>query len=400
MKKSRSGAFSATLIAAAALLLSACGSDSGNGADAGIADMDPVTITMTTHTPENSPAGAALTAMKKEIEEKTDGKITLEPYFAGALVGGDEALSAISSGTADAGQLIAANWPQELPVSNWVLEMGALADPSLPFGLLQEAAAVHEMFLSEEALIDEYEGHNLKVLFTSSTEPYALTCTSPISSLSEAKGKRVRVAGKIWSDEAEALGMVPVNLSSPEVYDAMQRGVIDCASFSASTSAIFGLYDIAKELTPVTMSTQPGSVYAINLDTWNKLPKEAQAIVRDAANSAHSDGLSNLLGNYEDIPNIKGLNVHNPGSLDKILDKHHEQVLAQLPEDSPGAVTDPEAFIDRHRARLDEWRSALADLDITPTERDSAAILESYVDAGSFDIGSFRDALLKRTSAD
>src|SRR5688500_10169728 len=148
-------------------VLTACGGGTASNeseSSGGIADMEPITLRMSTHEGPDTATGLGFEAFKEYVEKESDGQITVENFLAGSLVGPADALKATGAGTADVAQLITSYWPQDLPVSGWLLRLGATADPSLPYGTLQQSAAINEMFLSDEALIDEYEKQNIKVL--------------------------------------------------------------------------------------------------------------------------------------------------------------------------------------------------------------------------------------------
>src|SRR5699024_10950283 len=62
----------------------------------------------------------------------------------------------------------------------------------------------------------------------------------PVQSVADFSGKRIRVPGAGWATEVEALGATPVNVVQAEVYEALERGVIDCAVQSPGNSLDLG----------------------------------------------------------------------------------------------------------------------------------------------------------------
>lgn len=59
------------------------------------------------------------------------------------------------------------------------------------------------------------------------SQPMNFWFTKPVASLAEMKGLKVRTFSPETADLVSAIGATPVNVSSPEVYPALQRGVMD-----------------------------------------------------------------------------------------------------------------------------------------------------------------------------
>ena len=101
-------------------------------------------------------------------------------------------------------------------------------------------------------------------------------CNTPIKTLEDLKGKKVRSFTPSMSALIEALGATPVTLAFPEVYPALQRGVANCG-ITSPTSANTGRWpEVTSHLLPLSVS---GSVQAhlASLVWWNKLTPAQQA---------------------------------------------------------------------------------------------------------------------------
>lgn len=59
------------------------------------------------------------------------------------------------------------------------------------------------------------------------SQPMNFWFTKPVGSLAEMKGLKLRTFSPETADLVSAIGATPVNVSSPEVYPALQRGVMD-----------------------------------------------------------------------------------------------------------------------------------------------------------------------------
>jgi len=84
------------------------------------------------------------------------------------------------------------------------------------------------------------------------------------------------------ADTVKALGAAPVMMSSSEVYMALQRGTID-GSVSGPTSLVKRKWFETAEYVTITNSAYSLWPIAINLEVWNKLPKDIQKVLLEAA---------------------------------------------------------------------------------------------------------------------
>lgn len=109
-----------------------------------------------------------------------------------------------------------------------------------------------------------------------------LYTTFPVTGTADIAGKKMRLLG----DEAEIFGklnVAAVATPSPELYEALQRGVID--GFQHSSLAVdlnFGFQEIV-DYAYVSPVRQPTDVYIyiVNEDSWAELPDDIKVIVSE-----------------------------------------------------------------------------------------------------------------------
>jgi TRAP-type C4-dicarboxylate transport system substrate-binding protein len=92
-----------------------------------------------------------------------------------------------------------------------------------------------EFQLTNEAAIDEYAEQGVRVINVWASAAYNMLCNRPVDSESEISGARVRSAGPVWNATLEALGAVPVSMPSAEMFEGLQRGVLDCVLIPRTT---------------------------------------------------------------------------------------------------------------------------------------------------------------------
>lgn len=97
-----------------------------------------------------------------------------------------------------------------------------------------------------------------------------LFCRDPVTSLADLKGRRVRTPGGSQNDFIQSIGGQPVAIGFPEVYAALERGVVDCAVTGTATGNGARWYEVTRHL--YTLPIQWGvAAYAVNLAWWNRL---------------------------------------------------------------------------------------------------------------------------------
>jgi tripartite ATP-independent transporter DctP family solute receptor len=100
------------------------------------------------------------------------------------------------------------------------------------------------------------------------------------------KGLRIRVASaKVVNSTMQALGAIPVILSVPETYAALQNGVVDGVELSLDTFVTNKYYKVQKY---ASLSNYRPNIVALlaSKPVWDGLDAETQKIIRQAAQEA------------------------------------------------------------------------------------------------------------------
>jgi len=109
--------------------------------------------------------------------------------------------------------------------------------------------------------------------------PQIVFCNAEIASLEDLKGLKVRGSGRMTAMFLEALGAESVNVSFAEVPGALQRGVIDCGVTGAGSGYSAGWWEVSTHLLPIPLGGWDSVVTAMNMDRWNSLSAEHQALI-------------------------------------------------------------------------------------------------------------------------
>lgn len=247
-----------------------------------------------------------------EIKEKTGGEINWEIFHAGALVPALGVPDAVATGVAQAGHAPLGYFPSLFPIGNVIGDMGALnPDP------LVLAAAFADFASHEPEMQAEFKAANLVYgVATLATPSYNYICRGDLSTLDELKGKKVRTNGGVWSRFSEAIGMVPVNLPSSEIYTALERGAVDCVAGDPSLIVSFKLNELANSIVRLELSpTFAVGSQLTNVEYWQGLTDEQRRIQLDAAAHAMARGyvmFSEQVQAGLDLSAQSGIKVNEP----------------------------------------------------------------------------------------
>ncbi len=144
-----------------------------------------------------------------------------------------------------------------------------------------DAASAMKMVQAARPLVDDIykDVFNAKVLGIAPYPPQVVFCNAEISGLSDLKGKKIRASGRMTAKLLEALGAEGVTIGFGEVPGALQRGVVDCAVTGAGSGYSAGWWEVSTHLMPIPLGGWDPVVTAINLDKWNGMSAEDQALL-------------------------------------------------------------------------------------------------------------------------
>ena len=96
-----------------------------------------------------------------------------------------------------------------------------------------------------------------------------------VKTLDDFKGLKIRVLGGPPTEMAKALGAVPTLIPMPDVYQSLDKGVIDGAVVPWEAVQGFRLYELAKSYTIAPFYVAYFSLCA-NKQKWQSLPKDVR----------------------------------------------------------------------------------------------------------------------------
>lgn len=206
-----------------------------------------------------------------EIEQRTEGRVKVTPYYSATLTSMAEIYDSILTGRADINHIYTAAAAGTLPVSEVICfaPLNAMTDkPSVIFW---------ELYQKFPALQAEYS--HVKVLSTlSSPQQNIVSKNEPVLTLEELQGFKMCSAGGWVAKRAEALGCSSFNVPIVDLYDAADKGLMDGTLFGWGDYFMFRMNEVSPVVTEVNFGYTP-FIFAMSLDAWNKILPEDQRVI-------------------------------------------------------------------------------------------------------------------------
>jgi len=238
---------------------------------------DPVKIVYASYVNLKHQTNISLEKFFKKVEHDSAGSIDYEWHFASALLGAKEIPAGVRDGIADSGYIVGVFVPSEMPVDNYIGDFTMINDDPLAV-----TGAVNELIIHECPQCDkEYnEGFKVKYLGSYALTPYLLQCKEEKRAMEDFKNVKVRGFSSI-AEMMKAIGAVPVGVTTGEMYEALQRGVIDCTAHMLTSQRSFSLGEVAKYTILDSLGGfMGGSMLNMRLEKWAELsPKQRQVII-------------------------------------------------------------------------------------------------------------------------
>ncbi len=228
----------------------------------------------------------------EEVARRTNGRVKIEVGWAEALGKARELPDLLKSGAIDLATIVPHFNPDPFPF----LRLSAMpifaSDPLKDLDRqFQIASTVYRTAPFDEELAKTF---NAKPLFQQLIAPYWVLGKSPACSLSGLRGKKVRTLGADIPKMFAAVGAVPVSLTTPELYEALQRGTVDQVSIPTTHMRTLKLSEVGKFACGTIFMLTMGHTTAINLDSWKRLPPDLQQTVLEVSKDAERFYLEHL----------------------------------------------------------------------------------------------------------
>lgn len=233
-----------------------------------------------------SPAGSHLSNgfdwLLNKIEAATEGRVTFERYYSGAIAKPNEQLKAAGSGLAGIALVVPNYVPAQLPLAN----VGG--NPALWKDSWVGSKAYQSLYQEVPAMQEELDRQGVKLISALTTPTYYLMSRkTDLNSMAQLQGMRIMTSGQT-AVLLKSLGAQIVNISTPEGFEALQRGTVDGAVYGLTSATTYGIESVVQSIWDLPLGGLP-MVIVMNKRIWNSISKGDQELITKVS-AEHPDG--------------------------------------------------------------------------------------------------------------
>ena len=223
------------------------------------------------------------------ISKKTNGRVEITVYPAEQLGPNSAVLDLLKNGITDMAALGLPPFPTLFPLEN---------GQELPLAVIPEWA--NAMNVRNQLSLGDYgqafTKNNLKFLSWNIQRPMQLFLTKKVSKAEDFKGLKVRSANPSFLQPFTEFGITPVAMPLGQVYESLQRGVIDAVVNAPEQCVASKWYEVTKFY--CTQNLGYGSTAMVmSKGVWDNLPSD----IRAAFSQAIPEWLPQAVAFYKDI---------------------------------------------------------------------------------------------------
>lgn len=240
--------------------------------------------------------GRGITSLMDEglstiVSKATDGNFDIKVHYSGTLSPAKENLDGLSIGAFEMALVTPSFHPGKTPALT-IFDL-----PSLPLGDLAVQARTMLAYYQLPEIMKEAQQWKARIYLPGLLPAYKMMGKGkPPQDLADLRGRRVRALGGV-GQALRSLGMVPTTMPTPEVYGALERGLIDAVTLPSYALYTYKLFEISDWYTTNLPLGIGASFVAANIDAWNKLPDQYQKLLVDSVAGSITAGIKA----YDDI---------------------------------------------------------------------------------------------------
>ncbi|WP_417679556.1 hypothetical protein [Pseudodonghicola sp.] len=333
----------------------------------------------------------------EKANEYSNGALDVTADLGSALITPRGAMQSLADGLVDVTVHMGQYTPSELNIST-ALEEVAVNYVDVPTAAM--VAAITDFSLHDPQMLDQWKRNGVVYGGPYITEAYKLICTAPVTTLEEAKGKRVRMPNRAMSAFAQEIGMIPVSLSGNEQYSALDKGVLDCTAAMYTDTVMRKVTEVTSDATEIPLTIfWAGFAWAYNPRTWDGLTAEERGALFHAEASALAQML--IPGPQTDeelareaLPGL-GVTIHQPAAdLTAALASFRAETAATAVDIAESAyhVDNAADLYARFDATVKKWQARVSELGLDTLGPDNKATFEKMLTEevfGSVDLATY-----------
>ncbi len=209
----------------------------------------------------------------KKLEEKSNGRLHITIYPGGALAGQKEVVEAVETGAADFGMVYTSSYDSVFALTN------GICLPMIGVGTAQQATYIlWDMYNDYPEMQAEFDGIKLVHMYSNGSSYFQFVEGKKVDTYDAISGLKIRSGGGSMTDYIEACGATPMTISTSELYESLEKGLVDGSVSNGSQMASWNLSEV--EPYYLDMPLYVGVWMTImNEDKFNSLPADLQELI-------------------------------------------------------------------------------------------------------------------------
>jgi len=224
----------------------------------------------------------AIEGFKVEVEKRTEGKIEVKIFPAEQIAKAAEHHPSVARGSLEAAVATNFQWGNTIP------EMNVMTIPYLFTDLerIKKFPGSDAAKILEQKL--EQKGVKNLAWFYITRQSIFTSGKKPIVQLADFRGMKIRGLSTISDAGLVAVGAAPTPMAAPEVYQALESGVLDAGITDVSAAVSRKFYEVQKFGTVAPYFSVYFHMF-VNPAWWNKLTPAHRAALEASARKAEAD---------------------------------------------------------------------------------------------------------------
>ncbi len=236
--------------------------------------------TMTLKVADTFPSTGFVPEMEKawaeSITKKTGGKVTFQFFWSDSLFKQADGATNLAAGVADFARVASTYDPAKTQL--WMTLDMPFNAKDYWCGMSSSVAVEH----NEPNLKKTFDQLGFLPIVGYSSGHFQFLSKTPVEKLSDIANKRIRSYGGARIKMYELLHISPIFMPYSQIYEGVERGVVDGAEATILLTESFKHYEVAKFMTITNSGFVLASPLSISLKRWNSFPASLQKIFREA----------------------------------------------------------------------------------------------------------------------
>ncbi|MFO6465164.1 C4-dicarboxylate TRAP transporter substrate-binding protein [Jannaschia sp. KMU-145] len=303
--------------------------------------------------PNRGARAAALQSFVDDVEARTDGDVSIDVQWGGALFKANAAAGSIADGVADLGTVIGVYFPQEM-VGYGIADL-PLQNADAWVGM----RATDALMRSSDAIQASLADQNLVYLGTFTTSAVNIGCKdAAIRSVDDIDGLKVRGVGA-YGDTFRDYGANMVAMSIYDAYQGLDTGLLDCSQGYSYAVAALKQQEVITSYTLLDWGQVGALGIFMNKDAYDALDPAVQTAMGEAG-IAMADTLGELItaDNERAVQTMRDTGVEiielDAAERDKLVEQGAQYVDAWV-ERAGQVGLDGAALLEEYRGLLAQY---------------------------------------------